>query len=103
MRWLELNNPVRFMIQQAVPFNQDLSFWISAMKYSVVFHRQEALANIQDAIVDYLAAIKEMNRGQETHKIDGGLMTQCAGINHLVAVRALEKAGFKWHGKVNRV
>jgi len=31
---------------------------------------QEALANIQDAIVDYLAATKEMNRGQETREID---------------------------------
>lgn len=62
------------------------------MKYTVIFHRneegisvsvpglpgcwsegdneEEALANIQDAISEYLAAVKEMNRDQETHEVD---------------------------------
>ena len=61
------------------------------MKYTVVFHRtdegisvsvpglpgcwsegdteEEALENIQDAIEQYLAAVKEMNCDQETHEI----------------------------------
>lgn len=62
------------------------------MRYTVVFHRsdegisvsvpalpgcwsegdteEEALANIQDAISEYLAAIAEASRGQETYEID---------------------------------
>lgn len=62
------------------------------MKYTVIFHRNEegisvsvpglpgcwsegdteegALANIQDAISEYLAAVKEMSRDQETHEIE---------------------------------
>jgi len=62
------------------------------MKYTVIFHRneegisvsvpglpgcwsegdteEEALANIQDAISEYLAAVKEMSRDQETHEIE---------------------------------
>jgi len=62
------------------------------MKYTVIFHRteegisvsvpglpgcwsegdteEEALENIQDAIQEYLAAVKEMNRNQETHEIE---------------------------------
>jgi predicted RNase H-like HicB family nuclease len=62
------------------------------MKYTVIFHRteegisvsvpglpgcwsegdteEEALENIQDAIQEYLAAVKEMNRDQETHEIE---------------------------------
>ena len=62
------------------------------MKYTVIFHRTEegisvsvpglpgcwsegdteekALENIQDAIQVYLAAVKEMNRDQETHEIE---------------------------------
>jgi len=62
------------------------------MKYTVIFHRneegisvsvpglpgcwsegdteEEALANIQDAISEYLGAVKEMNRDKETHEID---------------------------------
>jgi predicted RNase H-like HicB family nuclease len=62
------------------------------MKYTVVFHRaeegisvsvpglpgcwsegdteEEALDNIQDAIREYLVAVSEMNRGQETRVID---------------------------------
>jgi len=62
------------------------------MKYTVIFHRTEegisvsvpglpgcwsegeteevALENIQDAIQEYLAAVKEMNRDQETHEIE---------------------------------
>ena len=31
---------------------------------------EEALENIQDAIQEYLAAVKEMNRNQETHEIE---------------------------------
>ena len=62
------------------------------MKYTVVFHRteegisvsvpglpgcwsegdteEEALANIQDAIQDYLAAVKEKYQHEETHEIE---------------------------------
>ena len=62
------------------------------MKYTVIFHRSEegisvsvpglpgcwsegdteaeALDNIQDAIREYLAAVKEMNRDKETYEID---------------------------------
>ena len=62
------------------------------MKYTVVFHRteegvsvsvpglpgcwsegdteEEALENIQNAIQEYLAAVKEMSRHQETHEIE---------------------------------
>lgn len=62
------------------------------MKYTVVFHRthegitvsvsglpgcwsegdteEEALANIQDAIQEYLAAVKEINRNKETYEIE---------------------------------
>jgi predicted RNase H-like HicB family nuclease len=62
------------------------------MKYTVIFHRtkegisvsvpglpgcwsegdteEEALENIQDAIQEYLAAVKEMYRNQETHEIE---------------------------------
>jgi len=62
------------------------------MKYVVILHRSEegisvsvpglpgcwsegntkveALANIQDAIREYLAAVKEMNRDQEFYEID---------------------------------
>lgn len=62
------------------------------MRYTVVFHRteegisvsvpglpgcwsegdtdEEALANIQDAIQEYLAAVTEMSRGEETHEIE---------------------------------
>jgi len=62
------------------------------MKYTVIFHRneegisvsvpglpgcwsegdteEEALANIQDAISDYFAAVKEMSQDEETHEID---------------------------------
>ncbi len=62
------------------------------MKYTVVFHRteegisvsvpglpgcwsegdseQEALENIQDALEEYLAAVKEMNQTQETYSIE---------------------------------
>jgi len=62
------------------------------MKYTVVFHRteegisvsvpglpgcwsegdteEEALDNIKDAIQEYLAAVTEMNRDQETHEIE---------------------------------
>jgi predicted RNase H-like HicB family nuclease len=62
------------------------------MKYTVVFHRTkegisvsvpglpgcwsegdtepEALENIRDAIREYLAAVREFNRDQETHEIE---------------------------------
>lgn len=62
------------------------------MKYTVVFHRTEegisvsvpglpgcwsegdseaeALANIRDAIQDYLAAVKDLARGQEAYDVD---------------------------------
>ena len=62
------------------------------MKYTVILHRteegisvsvpglpgcwsegnteEEALENIQDAIQEYQAAVKEMNRNQETHEIE---------------------------------
>jgi predicted RNase H-like HicB family nuclease len=62
------------------------------MKYTIVFHRteegisvsvpglpgcwsegdteEEALENIQDAIREYLAAVAEMNREQETREIE---------------------------------
>ncbi|WP_411725417.1 type II toxin-antitoxin system HicB family antitoxin [Methyloglobulus sp.] len=62
------------------------------MKYTVVFHRteegisvsvpglpgcwsegdteEEALENIQDAIHEYLSAVAELNRGQETHEVE---------------------------------
>lgn len=62
------------------------------MKYTVVFHRteegitvsvpglpgcwsegdteKEALENIQNAIQEYLAAVMEINRNEETHEID---------------------------------
>ncbi len=62
------------------------------MKYTVVFHRteegisvsvpglpgcwsegeteEEALENIRDAIHEYLAAVAEMNRDQETHEVE---------------------------------
>ena len=62
------------------------------MKYTVIFHRteegisvsvpglpgcwsegdteEEALENIQDAIQEYLAAVKEMNLDQETHEVE---------------------------------
>ncbi|TAN46882.1 MAG: type II toxin-antitoxin system HicB family antitoxin [Methylococcaceae bacterium] len=62
------------------------------MKYTVIFHRtdegisvsvpglpgcwsegeneEEALENIQDAIHEYLAAVKEMSGGQEVYEID---------------------------------
>ena len=31
---------------------------------------EETLENIQDAIQEYLAAVKEMSRDQETHEIE---------------------------------
>ncbi len=62
------------------------------MKYIVIFHRteegisvsvpglpgcwsegdteEEALENIQDAIQEYLAAVKEISLDQETHEIE---------------------------------
>ena len=62
------------------------------MKYTVIFHRteegisvsvpglpgcwsegnteEEALENIRDCIREYLAALKEINRDQETHEIE---------------------------------
>jgi len=62
------------------------------MKYTVIFHRteegisasvpglpgcwsegdteEETLENIQDAIQEYLAAMKEMSHDQETHEIE---------------------------------
>lgn len=62
------------------------------MKYTVVFHRteegisvsvpglpgcwsegeteEEALENIRDAIHEYLVAVAEMNRDQETHEVE---------------------------------
>ena len=62
------------------------------MKYTVIFHRtgegicasvpglpgcwsegdteEETLENIQDAIQEYLAAVKEMSRDQETYEIE---------------------------------
>ncbi len=62
------------------------------MKYTVIFHRtedgisvsvpglpgcwsegdteEEALENIQDAIQEYLAAVKEISRDQETREIE---------------------------------
>lgn len=62
------------------------------MKYTVVFHRaeegisvsvpglpgcwsegdteKEALENIKDAIREYLAAVAEINREQETHEVE---------------------------------
>ncbi|MGH9960621.1 MAG: type II toxin-antitoxin system HicB family antitoxin [Pyrinomonadaceae bacterium] len=62
------------------------------MKYTVIFHRteegisvsvpglpgcwsegdteEEALENIQDAIREYLAAVKEISRDQEAHEIE---------------------------------
>ncbi len=62
------------------------------MKYTVVFHRteegisvsvpglpgcwsegdteEEALENIQDAIQEYLTAVKELSRDQETYEIE---------------------------------
>ena len=62
------------------------------MRYTVVFHRteegisvsvpglpgcwsegeteQEALENIQDAIREYLAAVAEVNHGQETREVE---------------------------------
>lgn len=62
------------------------------MKYTVIFHRthegitvsvpglpgcwsegdteEEALENIQDAIREYLAAVQEMSRDQETREIE---------------------------------
>lgn len=70
----------------------DISEGNRTMKYTVVFHRteegisvsvpglpgcwsegdteEEALENIQDAIQEYLAAVKEMSRDQETHEIE---------------------------------
>jgi predicted RNase H-like HicB family nuclease len=62
------------------------------MKYTVVFHRteegisvsvpglpgcwsegdtkEEALDNIQDAIHEYLSAVAELSRNQETHEVE---------------------------------
>lgn len=62
------------------------------MRYTVVFHRseegisvsvpglpgcwsegdteEEALANIREAIQEYLAAVEDLSRGQETHTIE---------------------------------
>lgn len=62
------------------------------MKYTVVFHRteegisvsvpglpgcwsegdteEEALENIQDAIHEYLSAVAEISRNQETHEVE---------------------------------
>lgn len=62
------------------------------MKYTVVFHRteegisvsvpglpgcwsegdteEEALENIQDAIHEYLSAVSEISRNQETHEVE---------------------------------
>ena len=62
------------------------------MKYTVILHRteegisvsvpglpgcwsegdtdEEALENIQDAIHEYLAAVKQMSSGQEVHEIE---------------------------------
>ncbi|AUB80959.1 type II toxin-antitoxin system HicB family antitoxin [Candidatus Thiodictyon syntrophicum] len=62
------------------------------MKYTVILHRTEegisvsvpglpgcwsegdtdaeAIENIQDAIQEYLAAVKEMSRGQEVREVD---------------------------------
>ena len=45
---------------------------------------EEALENIQDAIAEYLAAIDEL------------IVSKIPGVNHLDAVRALEKAGFRF-------
>ncbi len=72
--------------------NYKLAIGNIKMKYTVIFHRseegisvsvpglpgcwsegdteEEALANIQDAICEYLAAVAEMNQGQEMHEIE---------------------------------
>jgi predicted RNase H-like HicB family nuclease len=72
--------------------NQDYPLRACKMKYTVIFHRSEegisvsvpglpgcwsegdneeqALANIQDAISDYLAAVAQMSQGQEMHEIE---------------------------------
>jgi predicted RNase H-like HicB family nuclease len=66
-------------------------YWEGKMKYTVVFHRteegisvsvpglpgcwsegdteEEALENIQDAIHEYLSAVKDMSCEQETHEV----------------------------------
>ena len=48
---------------------------------------QEALANIEEAIREYLEVAKE--------QLNEGEMREVDGVNHLDAVRALEKAGFR--------
>ena len=57
----------------------------------------EALENIQDAIREYLAAIDDLVIGQDVPRSQGGRLAvpKIPGVNHLDAVRALEKAGFR--------
>src|SRR4030095_1289090 len=58
---------------------------------------QEAMQNIRDAIEDYLAAVNESVRGSDVREVEVSVeqMPKIPGVNHLRAVQAFEKAGFK--------
>ena len=58
---------------------------------------EEALENIQDAIAEYLGAIDELIKGQDVREVRVAVLIvpKIPGVNHLAAVRALEKAGFR--------
>jgi predicted RNase H-like HicB family nuclease len=58
---------------------------------------EEAIANIREAIQEYLAARDEMVSGAEVREVEVQVwgLPKLAGVNHLDAVRALEKAGFR--------
>ena len=55
------------------------------------------MQNIRDAIEDYLAAVNESVRGSDVRKVEVSVkpMPKLPAVNHLRAVQAFEKAGFK--------
>lgn len=52
----------------------------------------EALANIRDALSEYLTVRDELLQDVQVREVE---VVQAVGVNHLDAVRALEKAGFR--------
>jgi len=53
---------------------------------------EEALANIHDAIQEYLAAVDDLTKSAEVREIEVGSkpVAKIPGVNHPNAVRALE-------------
>ena len=76
---------------------------------------QEAIENIQDAITQYLGAIEDLLQNADVREIEvfSLVMPRIPGVNHLDAVKALEKGVFsgnspeqtycndQWHSNID--